>query len=337
MVPCEMSLAKSCPDCHERSAVAVSIIIIAAQATNYLDEVLSRIPDLEGPANETIVVLDEPIESGSEPVRYVSSGAVGPADKRDLGAQVARGRFLAFIDDDAYPAAGWLKAALPHFEDQSVWAVGGPGITPENDGYRAQVSGWTYSSWIVSGPARHRYIPERARAVDDYPSMNLILRRSAFERVGGFDSSYYPGEDTKLCLEIVRLGGRIMYEPQALVYHHRRPVMLGHLRQIAGYGRHRGYFARAFPETSRRISYFLPSLWLVWLVSGSLVSFWVSGGRVFFLATVVFYCTVVAISAVAVMRSSGSFWIGVTVAPIIVVSHLVYGWQFLRGLARSRL
>jgi len=336
-VLCQMSLEKSHPDCNESPAVVVSIIIIAAQATNYLDEVLSRIPDLVGPANETIVVLDEPIESGSDTARYVSSGAVGPADKRDLGAQAARGRFLAFIDDDAYPDAGWLKAALPHFEDEAVWAVGGPGVTPENDGYRAQVSGWTYSSWIVSGPARHRYIPERARAVDDYPSMNLILRRSAFENVGGFDSSYYPGEDTKLCLEIVKLGGRIMYEPQALVYHHRRPVMLGHLQQIAGYGRHRGYFARAFPETSRRISYFVPSLWLVWLIAGSLVSFWTSGGRVVFLATVAFYCAVVAISAVSVMRPSGSFWIGVGVAPTIIASHLVYGWQFLRGLARSHL
>ena len=135
----------------------------------------------------------------------------------------------------------------------------------------------------------------------------------------------------------MKLGGRIMYEPQALVYHHRRPVMLGHLQQIAGYGRHRGYFARAFPETSRRISYFVPSLWLVWLIAGSLVSFWTSGGRVVFLATVAFYCAVVAISAVSVMRPSGSFWIGVGVAPTIIASHLVYGWQFLRGLARSHL
>ena len=145
-----MSLEKSHPDCNESPAVVVSIIIIAAQATNYLDEVLSRIPDLVGPANETIVVLDEPIESGSDTARYVSSGAVGPADKRDLGAQAARGRFLAFIDDDAYPDAGWLKAALPHFEDEAVWAVGGPGVTPENDGYRRR---------CLAGPILHGSYP----------------------------------------------------------------------------------------------------------------------------------------------------------------------------------
>ena len=160
-----------------------------------------------------------------------------------MGAAAATGEWLAFLDDDAYPAPGWLEAAVPHFDNPRVWAVGGPGVTPPNDDFRAQASGWTYASWIVSGPARFRYVPGRSRAVDDHPSMNLMLRRSAFQAVGGFDSAFYPGEDTKLCLELVHRGGMIRYEPGALVYHHRRPVMHGHLRQIAHYGRHRGYFA----------------------------------------------------------------------------------------------
>ena len=316
--------------------VDVSIIIVAARRTAYLDEALSAIARLTRPPRETIVVLDEEPADGLAAARCMASGPIGPAQKRDTGAAAATGAWLAFLDDDAYPAPGWLEASAPHFENPAVSAVGGPGVTPPNDGFHAQVSGWTYASWIVSGPARFRYVAGRRRAVDDYPSMNLMVRRSAFEAVGGFDSAFYPGEDTKLCLEIVRRGGGIVYEPGAQVYHHRRPVMRGHLRQIAHYGRHRGYFARVFPETSRRLQYFIPSLWLLWLVIAALASVWVEPIRWVLLGSVALYGLAVAGSAIHAMRGSGSAGIGAAVAPTIVASHLCYGWHFLGGLVRPR-
>ena len=316
--------------------VDVSIIIVAARRTAYLDEALAAIATLERPPRETIVVLDEAPPGGLPSARCLASGPIGPAQKRDVGAAAARGAWLAFLDDDAYPAPGWLEASAPHFENPTVSAVGGPGVTPPNDGFHAQVSGWTYASWIVSGPARFRYVAGRRRAVDDYPSMNLMVRRSAFEAVGGFDSAFYPGEDTKLCLEIVRRGGVILYEPGALVYHHRRPVMRGHLRQIAHYGRHRGYFARVFPETSRRIQYFIPSLWLLWLVGGALASVWLEPVRAVLLASLAVYGMAVGGSALLALRGSGSVGIGAAVIPTIVASHLCYGWHFVGGLVRPR-
>ena len=316
--------------------VDVSIIIVAARKTAFLDEALAAIAILQRPPRETIVVLDEAPPGSLGAARCMVSGPIGPAEKRDMGAAAASGAWLAFLDDDAYPAPGWLEAAAPHMENSTVAAVGGPGVTPPNDPFREQVSGWTYASWIVSGPARFRYVPGRGRAVDDYPSMNLMVRRSAFEAVGGFDSAFYPGEDTKLCLEIVRRGGVILYEPGALVYHHRRPVMRGHLRQIAHYGRHRGYFARVFPETSRRLQYFIPSLWLLWLVVGALASVWVEPIRWVFLGSLALYGVVVAGSAVMAMRGAESVGISVAVIPTIVASHLCYGWHFIGGLVRSR-
>lgn len=329
-------------DGHGRQArpgspfVDVSIIIVAARRTAYLDESLAAIARLKRPPREAIVVLDEEPPGGLGSARCIVSGPTGPAQKRDLGAAAAGGAWLAFLDDDAYPAPGWLEASASHFENPAVSAVGGPGVTPPHDGFRAQVSGWTYASWIVSGPTRFRYVPGRRRAVDDYPSMNLMVRRSVFEAVGGFDSAFYPGEDTKLCLEIVRRGGGIVYEPGALVYHHRRPVMRGHLRQVAHYGRHRGYFARVFPETSRRLQYFIPSLWLLWLVVAALASVWVEPIRWVLLGSLALYGLAVAGSAIEATRGSGSAGIGAAVAPAIVASHLCYGWHFLGGLVRPR-
>jgi len=316
--------------------VDVSIIIVAARETACLTEALAAIATLTRPPRETIVVLDEAPPGSLGGARCIVSGPVGPAQKRDMGAAAASGAWLAFLDDDAYPNPGWLEAAQVHFDNPTASAIGGPGVTPPNDGFRAQVSGWTYASWIVSGPARFRYVPGRRRAVDDYPSMNLMVRRSAFEAVGGFASAFYPGEDTKLCLEIVRRGGVILYEPGALVYHHRRPVMRGHLGQIAHYGRHRGYFARVFPETSRRLQYFIPSLWLLWLVIGAVASVWIEPVRALLLASLALYGVAVVGGVLLAMWGSRSVGIGAAVFPTIIASHLCYGWHFVGGLVRSR-
>lgn len=324
------------PPAPDAAFVDVSIIIVAARETAYLVEALAAIATQTRPPREIIVVLDEAPPGSLRGARCIVSGPIGPAQKRDMGAAAASGAWLAFLDDDAYPDPGWLEAAQVHFENPTVAALGGPGVTPSNDGFRAQVSGWTYASWIVSGPARYRYVPGRSRAVDDYPSMNLMVRRSVFEAVGGFDSAFYPGEDTKLCLEIVRRGGAILYEPGALVYHHRRPVMRGHLRQIAHYGRHRGYFARVFPETSRRLQYFIPSLWLLWLVIGAVASVWIEPVRALLLASLALYGAAVVGSALLALWGSRSVGIGASVIPTIVASHLCYGWHFVGGLVRSR-
>jgi glycosyltransferase involved in cell wall biosynthesis len=50
----------------------------------------------------------------------------------------------------------------------------------------------------------------------------LLVRRSTFERVGGFDERFYPGynEDIDLCLSIKQLGQRILYQPRSSVFHH---------------------------------------------------------------------------------------------------------------------
>lgn len=314
----------------------VTIIIVAPRTSDFLVQALAAIKSLVSPPSETIVALDEAPPSLVGATRCIVTGPLGPAQKRDLAAAQAEGALLAFLDDDAYPDPRWLEAAVTHFDNPRVWAVGGPGVTPPDDGFRAQVSGWTYASWIVSGPARFRYVPDTNRVVDDYPSMNLIVRRAAFQSIGGFDSGFYPGEDTKLCLEIVRRGGLIQYESDAVVYHHRRPVIREHLRQIAHYGRHRGYFARAFPETSRRVQYFVPSLWLVWLIVAAVASLWIEGVRVTLLITLGVYAIAVTASAINATIKSGSLRIGMAVMPTIVASHMFYGWHFLGGLIRPK-
>ena len=262
-------------------------------------------------------------------IRIIPTGPVSPAQKRDIAVGQAKGEILAFIDDDAYPAKDWLKNAMDNFKDSNIAAIGGPAVTPPGDTPRQRASGLVYSSPIVSAKFTYRYLPKKGRYVDDYPSCNFLVRKSIMQEIGGFDTNFWPGEDTKLCLEITKkLGKYIIYDPRALVYHHRRPLFAGHLRQVASYALHRGYFARRYPETSRRIPYFIPSLFLLALVSGGFFSLLsLSPFRIVYLTGVLLYLILVSIFSISKeLRLIPLVFFG------IILTHLSYGFYFLKGL-----
>src|SRR5215218_841288 len=245
----------------------VSVVVPLHRDTPAFRRCLSAIEALPGDDHELIVVTDRPVDGLPEDVRLVMTGSetdTSPAEKRDAALAVAAGEILAFLDDDAYPAPDWLDRALARLDDPTVAAVGGPGVTPPQSPFRERASGAFYESPFGSGGLRARFRPvDGVRPVDDWPAYNLVIKREALELVGGWGSSFYGGEDTKLCLALRDAGFTIVYDPAVLVYHHRRPIFAAHLRQVGNVGRHRGYFVRKFPGTSARVTYILPAAALV--------------------------------------------------------------------------
>jgi len=255
--------------------------------------------------------------------------------KRDIALKAANGDILAFLDDDAYPRSDWLKNALKNFSDPDVAAVGGPAITPLEDSDLQKVSGAIFASFLVSGKFVYRYIPRPRREVDDYPSCNLLVRKSVMLQLGGFKTNFWPGEDTILCLEITKkLGKKIIYDPEVLIYHHRREVFLPHLKQISSYAMHRGYFVKKFPETSFKLPYFIPSLFLVFVLSGTALNCFPHLLKTLYLACVFLYLLLVFISSIS--RGLKPLLISEVFVGIIL-SHLAYGFYFIKGLISSKL
>ena len=309
----------------------VSVIIPCRTTGAELDQCLDALERVDYPHVEILVITDEPTGDVRDSVRYLASGPVGPADKRDQGAGASNGEILGFIDDDAYPDRMWLRRAVEVFANPQVTGVGGPGVTPEDDAFLARASGWISASFFGGGSYGYRFVPRRARWVDDYPSMNLLVRRAAFEDAGGFGTHFYPGEDTKFCLALVNNGGRIRYDPGVVVYHHRRNLFVPHLRQIGQYGLHRGHFARIYPWTSLRLGYILPSLWLVTAVSGPLVILLFRPALLLYKAAIITYGIALALSGVEIAAKSRDIAMGFVAAAGIALTHAVYGAAFIRG------
>ncbi|OGM69899.1 hypothetical protein A2975_04800 [Candidatus Woesebacteria bacterium RIFCSPLOWO2_01_FULL_44_14] len=307
----------------------VSIIIPLYVDTPRFYKDLKKFEKLNYSNYEIVVVSDKKIEIKDLKARVLITGKkrTGPAEKRDIAIAQAKGEICAFIDDDAYPDPNWLKNAVVHFRHPQIAAVGGPGVTPKEDCYWEQLTGLVYGSFFCGGLARYRFVQGNMQFVDDYPAYNLVVRKDVLEKVGGYGSHFYGGEDTFLCLKIIKKGYKILYDPEAVVYHHRRALFIPYLKQIANVGLHRGYFAKRFPETSLKPMYFLPSV----LALGFILLPFINS-PIFFGATGLFL-SVGLVSVISKTNLQNSLLISVG----IIVTHLIYGINFIKGLLVSDL
>ena len=326
------------------AAIRVSIIIPVKKINEYINESIWHISSLDYDDFEILILPDSgdlsdikfSKEELTDKLKVVPTGPLDPAAKRDVGAKQARGEILAFLDDDAYPRKDWLTNAVKHFENPEIAAVGGPAITPKEDSFWQRVSGAVYLSPLGGGNC-DRYWPGKKRFfVDDWPSVNLFVRKNDFGKVGGFNSHYWPGEDTKLCFDLThRLNKKIIYDPNVLVWHHRRSGFLRHLKQVGQYGLHRGYFAKKYPETSFRIKYFVPSLFLAFVTIGTVISFFSSQFTLFFSVCFWIYGLSLIYSFIVILARERALFVSLLVLPYIFSTHVVYGFQFLRGLVST--
>lgn len=332
--------------------IFVSIIIPLKEINERIyDEILPALEKQTFKDFELVLVPDKIKKKEKFPsfVKIIpSSPKTGPADKRDLGSKIAEGKILAFIDDDVIPVENWLKNGLDYFKDSQVAAVCGPGITPTNDNLRQRVSGWVWQSFLGAGGAgSYRCSLTEKRVVDDYPSFNLMVRKKDFTAVGGFDSHFWPGEDTKLCHDLVyKLGKKIIYDPKILVYHHRRPVFLPHLKQISRFGIHRGHFARILPKTSRRLGYFLPAIFTLGLIGGPVLIFILEIFNLCFIAIplLFFYFFSIFIYLLSLLATAADVYLkeknlqtAFLLIAAIFLTHFVYGIMFIKGFLTKKL
>ncbi len=323
----------------------VSIVIACPADSWMLRQCLAAIAGQSYANYEVLVLPDAAFPAGDaasfgEKVRVIPTGKIRPAEKRNLGICEAKGEIVAFIDDDAYPDAHWLESAIRYFGDETIGGVGGPGVTPPDDPYLAQIGGRVYDNLLVSGNYRYRYKAGGVRRdVDDYPSCNLFVRTELLRRIGGYRTDFWPGEDTLLCKDVIDAGKRIVYDPWVIVHHHRRAILGAHLRQLGRYAFHRGYFVKRFPSNSLRLGYFIPSAFVLYLAVSVPFAFLVSPStatpwgvlHLAFLSLLPLYFALVLFSTFAlnpltwVLTAAGVFW-----------THVWYGVRFIQGLCADR-
>lgn len=315
-----------------------SVIIPVRTVTDYLKETVSHLKKVKYYDFEVIIVFDEEtkVNFGLRETRFkaiAAGGPLSPGEKRNLGAREATGDVLAFIDDDAYPDIKWLRSAANIFEEKpDLYALGGPAVTPEGIPVEEEMAGRVLESYLSGAFTTYRHKASKRKEIDDFPSVNLFVKKDAFLEVGGFDKEFWPGEDTKLCLDLVsKFGRKFLYDPKPVVYHHRRALFAPFLEQIGRYGRHRGHFAKIFPQNSRKLAYFVPSLFVLWAVFGLVFS--VIFFRLFPYYSMIWflYLTLVFAESQRVSMNERDFSSFKYMFLGIVKTHFIYGINFMKG------
>jgi GT2 family glycosyltransferase len=147
----------------------------------------------------------------------------GLSGARNTGVGAAEQEIVAFLDDDAVPEPGWLAAVISAYED-GVLGVGGA-IEPD---WATERPRWfpPEFDWVVG--CTYAGLPATGGTVRNLIGAAMSLRRSVFERVGGFrdelgrvGSLPFGCEETELCIRAAQAipGGVFRYQPAARVRH----------------------------------------------------------------------------------------------------------------------
>jgi GT2 family glycosyltransferase len=156
-------------------------------------------------------------DRGSD-IRYVWTRAVGLSHANNVGVATARHNVLVFTHDDVRVAASWfstLVRALMEAGPRCVITGKVPPGEPERPG------GFQQTLRVEE----HRKSWQGRTRASPLLVLNMALERSVYESVGGFDERLGPGtvfpgaEDVDLGFRVLEAGYRILYEPDAVVYH----------------------------------------------------------------------------------------------------------------------
>jgi len=208
---------------------SVSVVIASERVRTLLPDCLRSLAASAGaPPFEVLVASAEEPDRRQPawpfPVTWVPAASRNPGHRRNLAASKARGRALAFIDDDAVAEPGWLAAGSAALEGAEI--AGGPDPGPKGAPYAERVADLLLATpFIGSGVPAHEWRPRGGpvRSPHDVALCNLFVRRETFESLGGFDESLgYIGEDTDLVRRALERGARVVLDPKVLVRHRRR-------------------------------------------------------------------------------------------------------------------
>lgn len=220
----------------------VSCIVPVFNGERYLSQALDSIFAQSYANLEVIAVNDGSTDASAgilrsykQQVRCLEQSDKGPAAARNLGANAARGEYLAFLDQDDLWHADKLTRQLARFEAR-----------PDVD----LCIGYVQMFWIeeLQEEAVRLQAQPRTRPQPGYTSGALLVRRNVFEKVGGFDSSLWFGDAMEWFLRAAEHGAVMELLPQVLLYHRMHAANLTRRRRVASADEFLGIVKRSLDQ-----------------------------------------------------------------------------------------
>lgn len=206
----------------------VIVCTYSEERRSRLDATIAGVRAQDPPCDELLLVVDhnraladDLRASIPDAVVVESEEARGLSGARNTGIRVACGDVLVFLDDDAVPRPGWLRALTAPLADPTVAGVGGRAEPAWERGGRPP---WLPEEldWVVGCSYRGQATGDVRNPI----GCSMAFRAEVFERVGGFATELgrvgkipLGCEETELGLRVNHDGGRIVLADDSLVDH----------------------------------------------------------------------------------------------------------------------
>ena len=169
-----------------------------------------------------VIVVDDGSDDGTAgvvkayPLKYIYQKNQGPAAARNRGAGEAKGDIILFTDSDCVPDPDWIREMVKPFDVPDVVAVKGA--------YKTNQRAVTARFAQIEFEERFNML-KKAESIDMVDTYSAGFRRGVFLEMKGFDTSFpvANNEDTELSYRMSRLGFRMVFNSNAIVYHLNHP------------------------------------------------------------------------------------------------------------------
>jgi len=214
---------------------------------------------------EVIVVDDGSTDETKDivakyPVRYIHQQNRGPAAARNNGVNHAQGEIVLFTDADCDPEPNWIEEMIKPLNDNQVVGVKGAYKTRQKE----------LVARLVQIEYEHKYERmKKFKYIDFIDTYSAGYRKNVFLKYKGFDERY-PGasvEDQEFSFRLARDGYKMVFNPEAVVYHKHSACLTGYLRKKYKIAFWKAFLLKRHPEKVKTDTHTPQSLKLQMLLS----------------------------------------------------------------------
>jgi glycosyltransferase involved in cell wall biosynthesis len=236
----------------------VSVVVCSYNGGGTLEGCLESLSKLNYPDYEVILVDDGSSDATRQiaqrfpHVRYHHQRNHGLSVARNVGMDLATGEIIAYTDSDCFADEDWLYFLVSKLLETGASAVGGPNLLPSHDG--------PVAACVSASPGTPAHVLINDQTAEHIPGCNMAFWADRLRAIGGFDPIYTKaGDDVDVCWRLQEHGEKIVFNPAAMVWHHRRSTVRAYLQQQIGYGEAEALLKRKHPDKFR--GFRAESLW----------------------------------------------------------------------------
>ena len=223
---------------------AVSVVVPFAGGPEEASRVYAMLTSLQTRPGDELILSDNSAHAPAPPERVqrvIAAGERSPGHARNRGAAQATGDWILFLDADVQPPMDLIERffAVP-IAARTGAVTGDIAGVPDTSTLAARYA--TARNFL--GQRAHVNHPLRPRA----SSANLLVRRSAFDEIGGYTEGILAAEDTDLIWRLAAAGWGLEFNEQAVVGHAYRTSLRALGRQWRGYAAGARWLSERYPD-----------------------------------------------------------------------------------------